>query len=196
MLVGTSTGGALAAWAASRPELEGELAAIVLVSPAFALAAPIYPAFRALKAAADAALPAALARALMTLVIHATLGTVKAAPGRSELHRRYWTLNYPTAAILNLVAVIEAAAASDLAAIRCPVLVIGSHGDRAISWDRTIDVYKRLGGKKVLVTAPASDEDDNHVLCNPILSPSSVGWLEAVILSFAKQHVMTVLDWA
>ena len=59
-----------------------------------------------------------------------------------------------------------------------------------------IDVYKRLGGKKVLVTAPASDEDDNHVLCNPILSPSSVGWLEAVILSFAKQHVKTVLDWA
>ena len=38
--------------------------------------------------------------------------------------------------------------------------------------------------------------ENNHVLCNKFLSPSSVGWMEDVILSFCKIHAKTTLDHA
>ena len=115
---------------------------------------------------------------------------------RGELHQRYWTLWYPSAALLNLITILETATRSDFSNIKCPVLMIGSAGDRVVSWDKAVEVSKQFSGRKIFILEKESADEDNHVVCNPIVSPSSVSWLEDAVFRFCKSHAKTVMDMA
>jgi alpha-beta hydrolase superfamily lysophospholipase len=92
ILMGVSTGGALATWALSRPELAPKVAAAVLISPNYGL-----------KAAGAFLLNAPFARQL----VHITLGRTRNAEARTELQRKIWTTTYPTEALLPMAKVIS-----------------------------------------------------------------------------------------
>ena len=190
VLFGCSTGGALCTWVAASKNFGHNVAAVVLISPAFSLASKAYPALKAVKAALDFCLPRARATRAMAAVLEAAQGKVKApAHVACEAHARYWTLTYPTAALLHLVEVIGVAATVDVSAIECPSLIVGSHADPAVAWSKTLERYAAFGGTKALLTTARNAAENNHVLCNALLSPSSVGPLEDAILAFAKPLV-------
>lgn len=171
VLIGTSTGGTLAALAATDPALARDLAGVVLVSPNFAIRN---------RAAWLLGLPWARAWAPL---IQAEAGF---AP-RNAGHAAWWTTAYPTVAAIPLVALVRAARSADYGATRVPALFLYSRADQSVLPEATDRVFAAWGGPKqrVLRVMGPGDDPGSHVIAGAILSP---GQTDAT--------VQIIHDWA
>ncbi|TFL16233.1 alpha/beta hydrolase [Jannaschia formosa] len=161
VVIGTSTGGTLAAVLAADPALAAQregLAGIVLISPNFRVANP---------AAALLSWPAA--RWWVPLVA----GPERAFQPLNERHARHWTTRYPTVATLPMQALIDHAEGLDWGATRTPALFVFSPRDRVVAPEAIEDVLAAWGGPVTVErVAPSPGDDPNeHVLAGDILSP-------------------------
>jgi len=166
VLIGTSTGGSLAALAALDPALHEGLAGVVLISPNFGLRAP---------SAWVLDLPHAH-RWLPTLMGHER----SFVPHNAE-HARYWTTSYPTRALFPMRAVQRQAGAADYGAATVPLLVLMADGDRVVDSDATRRVVARWGAPARLEVIQGADDPDQHVIAGRILSPGTTDRLAELI---------------
>ena len=173
LVVATSTGGTLAAVAATDPALSEGIAGIVLVSPNFR----IRPA----------------AARLLSLPGVRWWGPIIAGEERAfqpinDAQARYWTTRYPTVATVPMAALVDHARALDYGDVTIPLLVLYSEEDRVVSPGTTRDVVAGWGGPVTLapqVLGPADDPFD-HVLAGDIMSPGMTGSVVARILAWAE----------
>jgi esterase/lipase len=163
VLVGTSTGGTLATWAATRPEVEGRLAALVLISPNF------HPRDHS-------------ARILLApwggLIARLTAGDSRCFEPASEEQERHWTTCYPISALEPMMALVEHVRRMDLSAIDVPVLVVYSPQDEVVDPLETERSIQSMTSARVEVWRYEGAEDPSqHLLAGDILSPGSTGAL-------------------
>jgi alpha-beta hydrolase superfamily lysophospholipase len=172
ILMGTSTGATLAAWAAAQPELAANLAGIVLVSPNFG--------------PNDA-------RADMLLwpwgrqILHVVQGdTFRWEPANAD-HERYWTRSYPTDALLPMMAVVKLAREAGLSSSRVPVFVAWSPDDRVVDPDITAEMVLAMDSTRVdtMIVRHALDRNQ-HVIAGDILSPNTSEQVAARMISFIR----------
>jgi pimeloyl-ACP methyl ester carboxylesterase len=170
ILVGTSTGATLAAWAAARPDLNQELAALVLISPNFRPADP--------------------SAAILTWPWGGQLAQLVIGPYREwhptkELQRRFWTTRYPTKALLPMAALVRFVADMDLRTVRAPTLILYSSQDQVVSVTEIVRTAKTIGrdGARVIDVGTVGDPA-NHVLAGDILSPGDTDRLQSLIEEF------------
>lgn len=173
LVIATSTGGTLAAYAAVEPDMAADVAGIVFVSPNFALA---NPAARVLE------------WPLAGLWARLILGPERGFVPLNEAQARYWTERYPTRALVEMGAVVREVRARDLSAARVPALFLFSEADGVVSPHATRRVAARWGGPaRIAVQQLPADGVDPfaHVIAGDILSP-------------AMTEVVTrqILDWA
>ena len=156
IVMSTSTGGTLTAWAASLGLTEG-VNAFVMVSPNFRLAdwrAPL--------------LTMPFARAIVPLVYPSRqLELVKPAPDGSR------TANFPTIALLPMAALVETVRGIDFSAITTPTLFIYSQQDQVVDPAATASVIERWGGPKEVLLAPETEDPLGHMLAGDLFSPST-----------------------
>lgn len=172
LIIGTSTGGTLAAIAATDPALAKGLAGVALISPNFRLKPT--------------------ASVLLDLPGAPLWGPWLAGPTRSfapmnATHATYWTTSYPTAALFPLAALMRYARARDFAATQTPALFIYSEADQVVDEAETAGVAARWGGAVVLhkvVTGP-KDDPYAHVIAGAALSPARTA-----------EVVRAIVDWA
>ena len=172
VLVGTSTGGTLAVWAAARPEAGERLAALVLVSPNF------QPADRTSRVLL---LPwgATLAR----LVV----GSERCFEPENEAQERHWTTCYPTSALTTMMALVEHVRTMDLTGVRTPTLVLYNPDDRVVDAKETLRVVAGMSGTEPeLRVVSATSDPSKHVLAGDILSPQSNEEVLATVLAFLQ----------
>lgn len=163
MLIGTSTGGSLASLASLEPAWAGDIAALILISPNFALQN---------RFAWMLDLPGA------RHWLPALVGRRKTWPALSPDHARYWTLTYPTRALFTLRAAQRAAAAADHGAARVPMLVFLSDADRVVRAEATRHAAARWGAPVTMQAITGAEDPFQHVITGAIRSP---GTTEAVI---------------
>ncbi|WGH78779.1 alpha/beta hydrolase [Jannaschia ovalis] len=172
VVMGTSTGGTLAAILAADPALEPQRAALtglILVSPNFRVANP-----------AGALLSWPAARAWVPLVA----GETRSFAPLNDRHGRHWTTEYPSVALLPMQAALDHARALDFAAAQVPALFWFAPADGVVDHAATESVAAAWGGPATVsrVTVPAGDDPLAHVIAGEILSP---GGTPAAIVAMA-----------
>ena len=172
IVIGTSTGGTLAALAATDPQLNAGLAGTVLISPNFGIHPP-----------AQWLLDAPFVEHWAARVA----GETRAFTPLNAEQARHWTTEYPTAAIFPMARLIRAARAADWSQAKTPALFLYAPADRVIDPALIPPVAAAWGGPARVEPREMQGDDDpmSHVIAGDILSP---GQTEAVIA--------LITDWA
>jgi esterase/lipase len=172
VLVGTSTGGTLATWLATQPDVGDALAALVLVSPNFRPADP------------NAEI---LTWPWGRQIARAVLGTERTWEPESEAQARYWTQRYPTDALVEMMALMRFVQPADLARVTTPTLVLVDPLDTVVSAEVTRRRFRALGAaRKTLVEVRGVEDTSHHVLAGDILSPATTEPLAQRIVAFVE----------
>lgn len=173
LIIATSTGATLAAFAAVDPAMSADIAGIVMVSPNLGV-----------KPAAAKILDLPAARYWGPIVAGATrsFNPVNAS------HAKYWTMQYPTAALFPMAALLRAAKTLDLSAAKAPLLVIYCPQDLVVDAQITLAAVKAWGADVRLEARAMAKGDDPyfHVIAGDILSPGQTAGTVALILDWAK----------
>ncbi|MEO0914268.1 MAG: alpha/beta fold hydrolase, partial [Pseudomonadota bacterium] len=114
LLVGTSTGGTLAAMAAFDPRLRDDIDALVFVSPNFGI-----------QATGSELLTLPFARSFVPLLV----GPERAFAPRNEEHGKRWTAAYPTTAVIPMAASVKAANSLPFEEATHPALFVFADAD-------------------------------------------------------------------
>lgn len=159
LLVGTSTGGTLATWAVSQPELATDVAGLVLLSPNF------HPRDR-------------MSRLLLWpwggVLARLVVGSERCFPTHNEAHARHWTSCHATEALLPMMALTEHVRTSELEAIRTPTLLVYVPDDGVVDASETERAFARLGSDvKSLFRLEDPGGPDRHVPAGDALSPGT-----------------------
>lgn len=173
LVISTSTGATLAAFAAVDPALSADIAGIVMVSPNFGV-----------KPAAAKILDLPAARYWGPIVAGATRSF---NPVNAE-HARYWTTQYPTTALFAMAALVRVARTLDLSVAKAPLMVIYCPQDQVVDAEKTLAAVKVWGADVRLEAREMAKGDDpySHVIAGDILSPGQTAQTVALILDWAK----------
>ncbi|SEK91273.1 Esterase/lipase [Roseivivax marinus] len=171
LILSTSTGGTLATIAAADPEMSEGLAGMVLLSPNYRVGNPVARVLR---------WPGV--RWWGPLIAGERRGFTPA----NELHAKFWTEDYPFAAVLPMAEAVGAAAEVDHAALRVPALFIYAPTDKVVDPSATQAVAADWGGPVTVEAVTPGPEADpsNHVIAGDILSPSLTGPVTERILGW------------
>lgn len=159
VLVGTSTGGSLAAWAASQPQYRGNIAALVLISPNLGPRQPLSPLLT---------MPWGLQLARLL-----TGGVAEWEPVNAA-QRRYWTEAIPAEALPPMMGSVHLARASIDEAWPFPVLVLTSTEDQVVNPSKTRRWFDRIESPDARwVEYGQVGDPSSHVIAGDILSPEN-----------------------
>lgn len=171
LVMATSTGAALATWAATRPELAEPVAGLVLVSPNYEL-----------RAAGAGLLTGPWGGQIAALIA----GRERGFEPINALHAEYWTTRYPTDALLPMAATAELAREAPVERVDAPALFIFSDADSVVSPERIREIAERWGGRTELVTIDEAGDPANHVLAGEALSPGTTQEVVDAIVAWAE----------
>lgn len=175
VVIGSSTGGTLAALAARDPKLGPQIDGVVLISPNFGLQN---------RWAFLARLP--LARQWLPLIA----GRERCFTPVNDQHRQYWTNCYPISAILPMVALVATANRGSFADATQPLLALWSSDDKVVDPAATLRVLESWGGTvtKLPVTMGPGDDPSAHVIAGDILSPGQTAPVATRINGWITQN--------
>lgn len=172
VLLGTSTGGTLATWAAAREDLSRCLAALVLLSPNFG--------------------PANRFADLLLLpwgrhIAQTVLGIEQQWQPYNDRHGQYWTSRYPTRALLPMMGLVRHVRNLPLEQVNTPVLMGYSRDDVVVDVEKALKFVMRFRSplKEILDLGDINDRSD-HVLAGDILAPHNTELLADRIVDFVR----------
>lgn len=177
LVIGTSTGGTLAALVAHDPDLAADVAGVVLVSPNFRVAGW-----------AGRLIEWPAARSWGPLLV----GDIRGFVPRNADHGRYWTTRYPTVALASLGALTHAVRGLDPGAARVPALFVVSDRDRIVDSPAAVRHAARWGHATgvradLMALSPGPGDDvAGHVVAGDALSPGGTAPLVARILGWVS----------
>ncbi len=167
LVIGCSTGATLALWLMANGHGEGLLGA-VLISPNFGVCDG-----RAV------ILTWPWGRQLSRLVA----GEYRSFEPINERQAAYWTTRYPSEALVEMRALVDAANDCELAAVGTPTLVVYSPKDKVVDSILTEERFGRIGAdRKKLWLFTAATDPSQHVLAGDVLSPASTDVMAAGIV--------------
>lgn len=173
LLIGTSTGGTLAAIASLDPEMKKDLAGVVLVSPNFEIANPV---------AKFLTLPGARWWAPKVA------GETRSFEPRNAEQAKYWTTSYPTASTVSLAHLVSYADKLDYAKADVPALFMFSDQDQVVVPAKTRDVAAEWAGPVTLEVMQLGPDDDAfaHLVAGDIASPGQNDHAVEAIVTWAE----------
>ncbi|BAH38279.1 MAG TPA: alpha/beta hydrolase [Gemmatimonas aurantiaca] len=177
LVIGTSTGGTLAAWLAEQPRAHREgLAAVVLLAPNFAPRDP---------AAMVLTLPWAN-RVLPPFIPY------REWTPRNDAQRRYWTVRYPSTVLFPMQALVEYVRESPLDHYDLATLVFYSEADAVVDPARTAAWIARVQNtnraRLEVVPVTPVDDDDAHVIAGRIMAPHQTEQIRDRIVDFVRRR--------
>jgi pimeloyl-ACP methyl ester carboxylesterase len=158
VVIATSTGAALATWAATQADLSRDVAGYVFVSPNYGVQAA--------------------GAWLLTMPWGKQIAEMAVGPERgfepiNEQHGRYWITRYPTAATLPMAALTNLARQAPVEKVTAPALFIFSEADTVVRPELTRDIAARWGQPHETMIVEGSDDPSNHVIAGDAISPST-----------------------
>lgn len=171
IVIGTSTGGALATWLAIPGR--AHVAAYVLIAPNY------QPKDRRSKL-----LLLPWAKYFLPPIVG---GEIHVRPWNAEA-AKYWTTSYPMPALFPMMGVAKVVQEAPLETIQAPVLVLYCREDNVVDSLETERVFARIGSKqKALLPIPPKPGSNLHVIAGRIMAPDNTAEVESIIESFVGQ---------
>jgi esterase/lipase len=172
ILIGTSTGATLVAWAALQPELTSNWAGQVWISPNFG--------------PADSKSDMLLwpwGRSLMKIVI----GDSRSYEPQNELHRISNTNEYGTDVLLQMMALVDVVRTSDFSSITIPTFMVYSPSDKVVDQNISVGLYEEISSaRKDSVVVLNALDTHNHVIVGDALGPENTMRVARRAISFLK----------
>lgn len=175
VLVGTSTGGTLALWAAAQPEAAGRVHALVLVSPNLGLrdgrsGIMLWP--------------------WGETIARAVVGPERCFVPVDAAQEMHWTVCYPTRALVQMMALVDHVRSLEFEAIRAPTLVVYSPDDAVVDPEATRRELATLGGSgPAWYMVEESGDPADHVIAGDIMSPGTTDMIRERIGLFLVDAV-------
>ncbi|MGF1736282.1 alpha/beta hydrolase [Photobacterium satsumensis] len=169
IVIGLSTGGTLALWLASQPELS-LLSHVVLISPNMG------------PADNNAEL---LLMPMGNEIARLVIGDYREWKPDNDEQAHYWTTRYPVEALVTMMGVVDVTRKQPLEKIRTPILTFYSEQDRIVDIEKTQAMLERLphtNRESIVITE--SGDRLQHVLAGDILSPQTTAQIEKNIIEF------------
>lgn len=171
VVVGCSTGGALAAWLAAKAD-EPNVLGYVLLSPNFA---PKDPKTRY------------LTWPWANQFIPKMVGEQMTWPQLNAQHARYWTTSYPTIALIPMMGLCKVAQALDLTRIEKPLLMIYSPRDQVVDVAAMESAFRRWGAqRKEVVPIVLEGSKETHLIAGDIRAPGGTQPVAEAIVRFVE----------
>lgn len=169
IVISTSTGSSLVTFlAATRPEWREKIAAYVMISPNFKIAAPT--AFL-------------LTWPWARYFVPAIMGDMRGAKAADAKINYGWTLPHSTLSLLPMAKITHEAGQVALSEIKAPALFIYSPNDQVVSTQAIENAILNWGGATESLIVETSGHEANHVIAGDILSPNTT---KGVILAIEK----------
>lgn len=173
VLLGTSTGGTLALWAAAQPEAAERVAALVLISPNLGV-----------RDRSSRVLTWPWGGVLARVVV----GPERCFEPETPEQALHWTVCYPTRALLPMMALVEHVRSMDLERVRAPTLLVYSPNDQVVDARETARLLGALGGGGPAVhVVEGSGDPAEHVIAGSIMSPGTTDEVRERILEFLER---------
>ncbi len=170
ILVGTSTGGTLAAWLAAQPSVAARIHRLILLSPNFFPKNPL---------AAAALWPPTLR------LFESFFGGWRSFSVVNARHAIYWTVRYPVRAIATMMQLVYLSWRIDLKSAAMPVLMMVNPWDRVINVTLAVMRYAAFPSSlKRLVLFRGNKDLGRHILAGDILSPDTTARVLSIIQDF------------
>jgi esterase/lipase len=169
VIIGGSTGGTLAIWAASNARLINKVVGLVLISPNFQ--------------------PKGFSVGLLNMpwgnyLLPMIFGDTRSWEPTNEAHGQWWTTSYPSRAVFSMAALLRAVEKIDKKALDVPAFFIFSPKDTVVEPDATRRVFAEWGGPKQEFLVENSEDPGNHVIAGDILSPGTTDQLAELIIEW------------
>ena len=103
----------------------------------------------------------------------------------SEQHARWWTIRYPSRALVPLAVTVQQANQIDVAELNTPALFIYSAEDGVVEPEKTAAMAQRWVGSQSIIVADSSDPKQ-HVIAGKIRSPETTSRLAQEIVLWLK----------
>ncbi|WP_068084420.1 alpha/beta hydrolase [Polycladidibacter stylochi] len=160
VLIATSTGGTLAAWAALTGKLKkSNVVAIVFVSPNFAI-----------KAAGSSLLTRPITRDALPFILGSKRNTdTKQSPEKQH----GWTMNYPFSAVFPMAELVAYVQTLAFEKAQVPALFIYSPQDKTVDAAATDLAYETWGAAKERILVTNSSDENNHLIMGKVSSPNT-----------------------
>lgn len=173
IVISTSTGGTLAAIAATDPALSKDVAGMVFVSPNFGI-----------DKTASFLLNLPFVRDWGPLVVGAEYNS----DTRNLDHAKYWTTRYPTVSTVPMEALVQYALKRDYTTAVTPALFIYVMDDRVVQPKTTEEIAGTWGAAHETYHPSLTTADDpyRHVITGDIMSPDQTAPTVDHILAWAK----------
>lgn len=172
VILGTSTGAAIATWLAQQPLVQEQLDSLVLLSPNYrpkhwAISTLLWP----------------WARYWVPLFQKAEYG----APPESAEASKYWTAPYPFKLLFGVTALAAAVRSSDVSSIKVPTLFIYSDYDETVDSEVTDQVRRRWGSEvNMRISVDPVENSSNHVVTGNLCRPDTNDRIISQVLSFIR----------
>lgn len=172
VVIGTSTGGALATWSMAQPGFKDRIHAAIFFSPNYGV-----------QASGSSLLTIPFARELARLV----LGETRSFEPGTDLQRLYWTTTYPVEALLPMAETVKLAANAPVETISTPALFLISSEDKVVRPAITRDIERRWGGSHRLVEIEGVEDPSRHVLAGDAMSPATTDHLAGLVTAWLTE---------
>jgi pimeloyl-ACP methyl ester carboxylesterase len=173
IVISTSTGGTLAAIAATDPELAKGVVGMVLVSPNFGI---------------DKTAAFLLNLPFVRFWGPVVAGAERSSDVRNADYSRFWTTRYPTVSTIPMAALVRHALTLDYAKAAAPALFIYFDADRVVQPTITAQIAAKWGAGATIYHPSLTENDDAyaHIIAGDIVSPGQTALTTARILEWAK----------
>ncbi len=173
ILVGTSTGGTLAAWLAAQQSMATLVHSLILLSPNFFPKNPL---------AAAALWPPSFR------LMEQFFGSWRSFSIANARHARCWTVRYPLKAIATMMKLVHLSWRIGLKDATMPVLMVINPWDRVVNVTLAITRYLTFPGpQNKLIFFRKNKDLGRHVLAGEILSPGATEKAVDIIHSFIER---------
>lgn len=173
IVISTSTGGTIAAAAATDPDMSRSVKGIVYISPNFAINDPFAP-----------ILSAAGAQVWLPWLV----GERRSFVPQNEEQALHWTTEYPTIALLPMAEMVRFAMGLDYSRLAIPALFYYSDDDQVVDAAATAEIEQRWAGEVTRIAPEPELLDDPyfHVISGAIKSPRNTDATVAAILGWIR----------
>ena len=173
IVMSTSTGGTLSSIAAIDPTLSKNILGFIFVSPNFGINH---------KLANLITWP--FSKYWLSLII----GRTTTSKARNQLNAKFWTLTYPTNALIPMAELVKKINKKNFTNVNIPALFYFSLDDNVVKANKTIQFIQGWGGEKISHNVTMLDGDDkySHVVIGDIISPNQTEHAYTVMIDWIK----------
>ncbi|MDB9870934.1 lysophospholipase, partial [Alphaproteobacteria bacterium] len=158
LVISTSTGGTLSSIAALDKGLSKNILGFVFISPNFGI---------------NNKYASMLTWPLSKYWLGLFIGDTRNSTSRNKLNSKFWTLNYPTTALIPMAKLVKIIKQKNFENVTIPALFYFSLNDKVVDPQKTINFISQWGGESKTINVKMTKYDDkySHIVAGDIISP-------------------------